>query len=106
MIYINIGLNVLINICFSLSFQIFTSKGVTIEKHIHVDIICHLKLSRTGGGSTEDDELLMRVSGVAIVRKAPKTSEAHIIRIENIGLDSQLTLIFAQTQTDLIFFPK
>lgn len=79
---------------------------MALEKYIHVDVICHFKLSRTGGGTTEDDQLLMRVSGVAVVRKEPKASEARIIRVENIGLDSQLTLIFAQTETDLVFIPK
>lgn len=69
-------------------------------------MICHLKLSRTGGGTTEDDELLMRVFGVAVVRKEPRATEAHIVRVDIIGLDSQLTLIFAQTKTDLVFIPK
>lgn len=87
-------------------FQITTPKGTAIQKHIHVDVMCHLKLIRTGGGTTENDELLVRVSGVAVVRKDPKATEAHIIRIENIGLDSQLSLIFAQTETDLVFIPK
>lgn len=79
---------------------------MAIEKHIHIDVICHFKLTRTGGKTTENDELLMRVSGVAIVRKEPRAAEAQVVRVENIGLDSQLTLIFAQTKTDLVFIPK
>lgn len=82
------------------------SQGTAVQKYIHIDVICHFKLCRTGGGTTENDELLMRVSGVAVVRKEPRAKEAYIVRVENIGLDSQLTLIFAQTETALIFVPK
>lgn len=54
----------------------------------------------------ENDESLMRVSGLAVVRKEPRASEAQVIRVENVGLDSQLLILFTQTQTELIFVPK
>lgn len=54
----------------------------------------------------ENDESLMRVSGLAMVRKEPRAYEAHVIRVENVGLDSQLLILFTQTQTELTFVPK
>ncbi|KAJ8937417.1 hypothetical protein NQ318_007876 [Aromia moschata] len=86
--------------------QIKTPTGIAIQKYIYIDVTCHIRLARTGGGSTENDEHLMRVSGLAVVRKEPKASEARVIRVENVGLDSQLLLLFAQTQTELTFVPK
>lgn len=77
-----------------------------IIKHIHIDIICHIQLSRPGGGSSEEDSYLMRVSGVAIVRKNPKSSIAKVIEVFNVGLDSQLNILFAQTHTEIKFIPK
>ncbi|XP_019872693.1 uncharacterized protein LOC109600939 isoform X2 [Aethina tumida] len=77
-----------------------------IEKYIHIDVMCHFKLARTGGASTENDEHLMRVCGLAVVRKEPKASEARVVRVENVGIDSQLNVLFAQTHTELVFEPK
>lgn len=86
--------------------QIKTPTGYAIQKYIHIDVICHIRLARTGGASTENDESLMRVSGLAVVRKEPRASEAQVIRVENVGLDSQLLILFTQTQTELTFVPK
>lgn len=47
----------------------------------------------------------MRVCGVAVVRKEPNANEAKVLRVENVGLDSQLNLLFARNQTELTFFP-
>ncbi|KAJ8922163.1 hypothetical protein NQ315_004098 [Exocentrus adspersus] len=83
-----------------------TPTGYAVQKYIHIDVICHIRLARTGGASTENDDFLMRVSGLAVVRKEPRASEARVIRVENIGLDSQLLILFTQTQTELTFVPK
>uniref|UniRef100_V5G735 Uncharacterized protein n=1 Tax=Anoplophora glabripennis TaxID=217634 RepID=V5G735_ANOGL len=86
--------------------KIKTPSGYAVQKYIHIDVICHIRLARTGGASTENDESLMRVSGLAVVRKEPRASEAQVIRVENVGLDSQLLILFTQTQTELTFVPK
>lgn len=76
-----------------------------IVKYIHIDVMCHVKLAFTGGGSEGKEEHLMRVYGLAVVRKEPRSSEAKVIRVENVGLDSQLNLLFAQMHTELTFYP-
>ncbi|KAJ8929434.1 hypothetical protein NQ314_017883 [Rhamnusium bicolor] len=86
--------------------KIKTPTGYAIQKYIYIDVMCHIRLARTGGASTENDEHLMRVSGLAVVRKEPRSSEAHVMRVENVGLDSQLLLLFTQTQTELTFVLK
>ncbi|CAH1998645.1 unnamed protein product [Acanthoscelides obtectus] len=86
--------------------RIETPKGFAIQKYIHIDVICHIRLARTGGKTTENDDYLMRVSGLAIVRKEPKSSQSYVVRVENVGFDSQLLLLFAQTHTELTFIPK
>lgn len=80
-------------------------KGKAIEKYIHVDVTCHVKLATTGGGSVDSEVHLMKVSGVAVVRKEPKQSTAKLLKVFNVGLDSQLNLLFAHSQTVLIFHP-
>ncbi|KAG5876887.1 hypothetical protein JTB14_003211 [Gonioctena quinquepunctata] len=86
--------------------KINTAKGMAIQKYIHIDVMCRIRLARIGGASTENDECIMRVSGMAVVRKEPRASEARVIRVENVGLDSQLRLLFAYTHTELTFMPK
>jgi hypothetical protein len=86
--------------------RIKTPGGEAVEKYIFIDVLCHIRLTQTGGASTENEEHLMRVSGLAVVRKEPKTSEAHVVRVENIGFDSQLLILFARTYPDLTFVPK
>ncbi|CAG9864431.1 unnamed protein product [Phyllotreta striolata] len=86
--------------------KIKTANGTAIQKYIYVDVFCHVRLARTGGASTENEEYLMRVSGLAVVRKEPKEHEAKVIRVEHVGLDSHLLLIFAQTHTELTLVPK
>lgn len=77
-----------------------------IEKYVHIDVMCHIAIAIPGGGCNETSESLMRVYGLAVVRKEPNRNQAHVIRVENVGLDSQLNVLFAQTHTELTFCPK
>lgn len=77
-----------------------------IEKHIHIDVICHIQLSRPGGASSELDSHMMRIAGIAIVRKNPNTNLAKVVEVGNIGLDSQLYILFSQMHTEIKFIPK
>ena len=77
-----------------------------IEKYVHIDLMCHVNIEIPGGCCDGSDERLMRVYGLAVIRKEPNRNEAHVIRVENVGLDSQLNVLFAQTHTELTFFPK
>lgn len=76
-----------------------------VEKHIQVDVTCHMKLATTGGGQVDSEVHLMRVSGIALMRKTPENSKAQLIKVYNVGLDSQLNLLFVQSQTELTFHP-
>ncbi|CAG9561866.1 unnamed protein product [Danaus chrysippus] len=80
-------------------------KGKAVEKYIQVDVTCHVKLATTGGGSVDSEVHLMKVSGTALVRKEPGESSAKLIKVFNVGLDSQLNLLFAHSQTELTFHP-
>ncbi|XP_066139468.1 uncharacterized protein [Euwallacea fornicatus] len=76
-----------------------------IVKHIHIDVTCHIQLSRPGGASSEKDSYMMRISGVAVVRKEPKAEAAKVVEIDNIGLDSQLYILFSQMHANIKFIP-
>ncbi|XP_072949289.1 uncharacterized protein [Epargyreus clarus] len=80
-------------------------RGKAVEKYIQVDVTCHVKLATTGGGSVDSEVHLMKVSGVALVRKEPGQAEAKLVKVFNVGLDSQLNLLFAHSQTELTFHP-
>lgn len=80
-------------------------RGKAVDKHIHVDVTCHVKLATTGGGSVDLEVHLMKVSGVAHMRKEPGQAVAKLVKITNVGLDSQLNLLFAHSQTELTFHP-
>ncbi|XP_026734448.1 uncharacterized protein LOC113498583 isoform X1 [Trichoplusia ni] len=80
-------------------------RGKAVEKHVHVDVTCHVKLATTGGGSVDSEVHLMKVSGVAVVRKEPGQAQAKLTKVFNVGLDSQLNLLFAHSQTELTFHP-
>ncbi|XP_061716175.1 uncharacterized protein LOC133524281 isoform X1 [Cydia pomonella] len=80
-------------------------RGKAVEKYIHVDVTCHVKLATTGGGSVDSEVHLMKVSGVALVRKEPGQAVAKLVKVYNVGLDSQLNLLFAHSQTELTFHP-
>ncbi|XP_059052149.1 uncharacterized protein LOC131846772 [Achroia grisella] len=80
-------------------------RGKTVEKYVHVDVTCHVKLATTGGGSVDSEVHLMKVSGVALLRKESGSSVAKLVKVFNVGLDSQLNLLFAHSQTELTFHP-
>ncbi|XP_013164983.1 PREDICTED: uncharacterized protein LOC106115893 isoform X1 [Papilio xuthus] len=80
-------------------------RGKAVEKYIQVDVTCHVKLATTGGGSVDSEVHLMKVSGTALVRKDPGQQTAKLIKVFNVGLDSQLNLLFAHSQTELTFHP-
>ncbi|KAJ3663857.1 hypothetical protein Zmor_008078 [Zophobas morio] len=87
--------------------KVMTASGkYAIEKYVHIDLMCHVNIEIPGGCCDGSDERLMRVYGLAVIRKEPNRNEAHVIRVENVGLDSQLNVLFAQTHTELTFFPK
>lgn len=64
--------------------------------------MCHVRLTMNG---TRSEEHLMKVYGLAVVRKEPYANNSRVIRVENVGLDSQLNLLFAMTHTELTFVP-
>ncbi|XP_054288791.1 uncharacterized protein LOC129004288 isoform X1 [Macrosteles quadrilineatus] len=80
--------------------------GTTIVKYVHVDVTCHVKMDTTRAGvPTTCDSHTMRVSGTAVVARRPRQSRADLLRVENIGLDSQLNLLFVIQQAELTFHP-
>ncbi|KRT82893.1 hypothetical protein AMK59_4118 [Oryctes borbonicus] len=87
----------------SMEKEMTPSGKFAIVKRIYVDVMCHIRLNLNDTGA--NIEQLMRVCGVAVVRKDPTSNEAKIVRVENIGLDSQLKILFARTQTELTFLP-
>ncbi|XP_045773438.1 uncharacterized protein LOC123872884 isoform X1 [Maniola jurtina] len=80
-------------------------RGKAVQKYIRVDVTCHVKLATTGGGSVDSEVHLMKVSGTALVRKEPNQATAKLVKVFNVGLDSQLNLLFAHSQTELTFHP-
>ncbi|KAG8224050.1 hypothetical protein J437_LFUL001127 [Ladona fulva] len=70
-----------------------------VVKRIRVDVTCHVTFNDS------DDAQVMRVSGHAIVEKKTRARNAELLRIENVGLDSQLNLLFVNQETDLVFCP-
>lgn len=67
--------------------------------------MCHVKMAFTGGGSADNEEHLMRIYGLAVVRKEPNSNKAYVVRVDNVALDSQLSLLFVRTQAELTFIP-
>lgn len=47
----------------------------------------------------------MRVSGTAVVRRDPGQNEAKLIKVENVGLASQLNVLFVIQEAHLEFHP-
>ncbi|XP_023946395.1 uncharacterized protein LOC112051828 isoform X1 [Bicyclus anynana] len=80
-------------------------RGKAVQKYIQVHVTCHVKLATTGGGSVDSEVHLMKVSGTALVRKEPDQAAAKLVKVFNVGLDSQLNLLFAHSQTELTFHP-
>ncbi|PSN44392.1 hypothetical protein C0J52_05754 [Blattella germanica] len=78
--------------------------GTTITKHIYIDVTCHITLDTTNEKRAPEPQV-MRVSGTAVVSRRPKQTSAQLVKIENIGLASQLNLLFVTQQTKLVFHP-
>lgn len=76
-----------------------------IIKYIHIDVMCHIKLAITGGGTADSEEHFMRVYGLSVVRKEPKSNNSRVMRVDNVALDSQLNLLFANNHAELTFLP-
>ncbi|XP_066998270.2 uncharacterized protein [Anabrus simplex] len=74
-------------------------KGNTLVKYIHIDVTCHVVLQ------SAPDPQAMRVSGTAVMARFPGFQHAKLLRVENVGLDSQLNLLFVTQQARLEFYP-
>nr|CAD7455029.1 unnamed protein product [Timema tahoe] len=79
---------------------VFGMEGTTVTKYIYVDVTCHVTLK-----SQEDIVEAMRVSGTAVVVREPGQPKARLRRVENVGLASQLNLLFVNQQTVLVSYP-
>lgn len=66
---------------------------------------CHVRLAISGGNESDLEHHTMRVYGLAVCRKDPRQALAKVLRVENVGLDSQLNLLFVHKQTELTFYP-
>uniref|UniRef100_A0A0A9YBD2 Exoglucanase A n=3 Tax=Lygus hesperus TaxID=30085 RepID=A0A0A9YBD2_LYGHE len=75
----------------------------TITKYIHIDMVCHVVMDTRYDETPEPH--IMHISGTAVVAKGPTDAEAKILRIENIGLDSQLNILFSTQWDQLVFSP-
>lgn len=78
--------------------------GTTVVKYIRTDVTCHITLD-TMNETRKPEPQVMRVSGTAVVSRGPTQSTAQLVRIENIGLSSQLNLLFVTQQAKLVFHP-
>jgi len=78
--------------------------GTTVIKYIHTDVTCHITFDITNE-TRKPDPQVMRVSGTAVVSRGPKQAAAQLVRIENIGLSSQLNVLFVTQQAKLVFIP-
>ncbi|XP_039296763.1 uncharacterized protein LOC111060377 isoform X2 [Nilaparvata lugens] len=90
------------------------SNETIIRKFIHVDVKCHVTLNANGmetkqkdGEEEGDGENVhtMRVNGTAMLEKSSRNSAAILKSIENIGLDSQLNVLFVIQHAHLVFHP-
>ncbi|KAK6617808.1 hypothetical protein RUM43_014036 [Polyplax serrata] len=77
-----------------------TPNGPSVVKYIEVDVTCHVTLL-----SHSANDKVMRVTGTAVVGKSSREPVAVLLRVENIGLDSQINLLFVHEQEELIFLP-
>ncbi|KRT84938.1 hypothetical protein AMK59_2317, partial [Oryctes borbonicus] len=66
-------------------------------KHVHVDVMCHIRMDVNESGVFHNENLV-RVYGLAIVRKDSGRRNGYVERIESIALDSQLNLIFTRAR--------
>lgn len=73
---------------------------MTVTKYIHVDVTCQVMLK---SDKFDKESHALRVSGTAVVVKYPKQNEAKLLYIDNVGLSSNLNLVFMNQKTHLIF---
>ncbi|KAK9709642.1 hypothetical protein QE152_g26504 [Popillia japonica] len=83
----------------------FASDRFGYIKYVHVDVMCHIKIDINDSGEFHNENLV-RVYGLAVARKDPGRRNAYVERVINVGLDSQLNLIFARSHKGLTFLPK
>jgi len=74
-------------------------KGESISKRVRVDIICNITFDH------EEEVRTLRVNGLAIVDKSRWQPQAQVTSIVNIGIASQLYVMFMNTRTTLTFRP-
>lgn len=84
--------------------QIRDSQGTAVIKYVHVDVTCHITMDTTNEMRKPEPQVL-RVSGTAVVSRRQAQAPAQLVRIENIGLSSQLNLLFVTQQAKLVFHP-
>ena len=77
-----------------------TENGLVLKKYIEIDVTCHVTLHT----KSVNDEV-MRVTGTAVMSKKSKEKKVKLLKIENIGLDSQINLLFIHEDEKLIFVP-
>lgn len=71
---------------------------------MHVDVTCLVTLELSEREKTKIcDGRVMGISGTAVLQKSTIDNEAKLLRIEDIGLDSQLNILFFAEHTNLIF---
>jgi len=73
--------------------------GENISKRVRVDIICNITFDH------EEEVRTLRVNGLAIVEKSRWQPQARVTSIVNIGIASQLYVMFMNTRTTLTFRP-
>ncbi|GLH03621.1 Protein of unknown function [Gryllus bimaculatus] len=79
-------------------------KGCSVVKYIQVDVTCHVTMDSAHDGKKLDTHT-MRVSGTAVVVRHAGSSIANLQRVENVGLDSHLNLLFVSQHSSLEFRP-
>lgn len=87
-------------------FQEKDERGTIVTKYVHVEITCLVTLRWSENEKDVSqicDGRVMRISGTAVLEKCSKNTEAQLLRIEDIGLDSQLNLLFLDEQPNLLF---
>ncbi|CAI6356582.1 unnamed protein product [Macrosiphum euphorbiae] len=80
-----------------------STNGVTVTKYIHVDVTCQVMLK---SDKSDNESHSVRVSGTAVVVKYSKQNEAKLLYIDNVGLSSNLNLVFMNQKSHLIFQAK
>jgi hypothetical protein len=75
------------------------SKEGILSKRVRVDITCHITIEQ------DQDVRTLRVNGIATVVKTKQEKEARVSSITNIGIASQLYVMFMNKRSTLTFRP-